>query len=207
MPFGARRVEVAGGVRSSHWVLRCGHAQSLAGVRVIGWVRLVPTISAGGDDGERGAPVVRQQVEIGGHPTWVDARGSGDETVLLLHGGMSNSHLLPTGSGSRGRAVPDRRIRSARARLHGGHARSIPLRGHGARNDRRARSRRRWSSASSRLERRRQRRPTRGMRRPDIVDRMAVIGANFHHDGVLPLELGEDSRCCPDLRGLRGPLA
>jgi pimeloyl-ACP methyl ester carboxylesterase len=31
------------------------------------------------------------------------------------------------------------------------------------------------------------------LRRPELVDRLVVIGANFHHDGVLPLELGEDS--------------
>ncbi len=31
------------------------------------------------------------------------------------------------------------------------------------------------------------------MRRPELVDRLVVIGTNFHHDGVLPLELGEDS--------------
>ena len=31
------------------------------------------------------------------------------------------------------------------------------------------------------------------MRRPKLVDRLVVIGANFHHDGVLPVELGEDS--------------
>ncbi len=31
------------------------------------------------------------------------------------------------------------------------------------------------------------------MRRPELVDRLVVIGANFHHEGVLPLELPEDS--------------
>ena len=31
------------------------------------------------------------------------------------------------------------------------------------------------------------------MRRPELVDRLVVIGTNFHHDGVLPLELSEDS--------------
>lgn len=33
-------------------------------------------------------------IDIDGHPTWVDDRGEGDETVLLLHGGMSHSGLL-----------------------------------------------------------------------------------------------------------------
>ena len=35
-----------------------------------------------------------ERIEINGHSTWVDDRGSGDETVLLLHGGMSNSDEL-----------------------------------------------------------------------------------------------------------------
>ena len=33
------------------------------------------------------------RVDIGGHPTWVETRGSGEETVLLLHGGVSNSDV------------------------------------------------------------------------------------------------------------------
>jgi pimeloyl-ACP methyl ester carboxylesterase len=33
-------------------------------------------------------------VDIGAHPTWVDERGRGVETVLLLHGGLSNSDDL-----------------------------------------------------------------------------------------------------------------
>jgi pimeloyl-ACP methyl ester carboxylesterase len=32
--------------------------------------------------------------DINGHPTWVEQRGSGTETVLLLHGGVSNSDDL-----------------------------------------------------------------------------------------------------------------
>ena len=33
-------------------------------------------------------------VDIDGHATWVEERGSGAETVLLLHGGLSDSSLL-----------------------------------------------------------------------------------------------------------------
>jgi len=33
-------------------------------------------------------------VDIDGHATWVEERGSGEETVLLLHGGLSDSSLL-----------------------------------------------------------------------------------------------------------------
>jgi pimeloyl-ACP methyl ester carboxylesterase len=35
-----------------------------------------------------------EHLDIGGHPTWVDQRGSGPATVILLHGGVSNSDLL-----------------------------------------------------------------------------------------------------------------
>jgi pimeloyl-ACP methyl ester carboxylesterase len=142
----------------------------------------------------QGGLVVRQHVEIGGHPTLVDARGSGDETVLLLHGGMSNSDLLLDTIGvplaERYRIVAfDRRghgyTADTPAPFHyedmaletigvleavvGGRAHLVG-----------------WSDGGivALLV---------AMRRPDLVDRMAVIGANFHHDGVLPLELGEDS--------------
>ena len=33
-------------------------------------------------------------LDVLGHPTWYEVRGSGDVTVLLLHGGMSNSDAL-----------------------------------------------------------------------------------------------------------------
>ena len=35
-----------------------------------------------------------ERVEINGHPTWVDQRGSGDTTVVMMHGGLSNSDAL-----------------------------------------------------------------------------------------------------------------
>src|SRR5215217_2476591 len=35
-----------------------------------------------------------ETVDINGHPTWVDQRGSGDTTILMLHGGLSNSDAL-----------------------------------------------------------------------------------------------------------------
>ncbi len=33
-------------------------------------------------------------LDVLGHPTWYTVRGTGDETVLLLHGGLSNSDAL-----------------------------------------------------------------------------------------------------------------
>jgi pimeloyl-ACP methyl ester carboxylesterase len=137
---------------------------------------------------------VGQLVEIGGHPTWVDERGSGDETVLFLHGGMSNSDLLLDGIGNplaeRYRVVAfDRRghgyTADTGAPFHyedmaqeavgvletvvGGRAHMVG-----------------WSDGGivALLV---------AINRPELVDRMVVIGANFRYDGVLPVELGEDS--------------
>lgn len=38
-------------------------------------------------------------LDIDGHPTWFTVQGSGEETVLLLHGGLSNSDALLDGIG------------------------------------------------------------------------------------------------------------
>jgi pimeloyl-ACP methyl ester carboxylesterase len=63
---------------------------------------------------------MNEMIYIGGHPTWVDARGAGDETVVLLHGGMSHSGLLLDAFGD---ALTDRyRVLSFDRR--GGHRRS-----------------------------------------------------------------------------------
>src|SRR6185295_13853574 len=35
-----------------------------------------------------------ERVEINGHPTWVDQHGSADKTILIMHGGLSNSDTL-----------------------------------------------------------------------------------------------------------------
>ena len=35
-----------------------------------------------------------ERIEINGHPTWVEQRGETGDTILLLHGGMSNSDTL-----------------------------------------------------------------------------------------------------------------
>src|SRR3954470_3946454 len=35
-----------------------------------------------------------ETVDINGHPTWIDQRGSGNESILILHGGLSNSDAL-----------------------------------------------------------------------------------------------------------------
>lgn len=38
-------------------------------------------------------------LDVLGHPTWYTVNGAGDETVLLLHGGISNSDVLLDGIG------------------------------------------------------------------------------------------------------------
>src|SRR3954452_25028325 len=35
-----------------------------------------------------------ERVDINGHPTWIDQHGSGNESILILHGGLSNSDAL-----------------------------------------------------------------------------------------------------------------
>jgi pimeloyl-ACP methyl ester carboxylesterase len=135
-----------------------------------------------------------ERIEIGEHPTWVEQRGSGAETVLLLHGGMSNSDLLLESLGdplaARYRVVAfDRRGHGYTAdtpapfhyadmatetigvleRVVGGRSHLVG-----------------WSDGGivALLV---------AMRRPQLVDRLVVIGANFNHDGVLPLDLPEHS--------------
>jgi pimeloyl-ACP methyl ester carboxylesterase len=137
---------------------------------------------------------VGERININGHPTWVEVRGEGDETVLLLHGGMSNSDLLFDAFGdelaARYRVVAfDRRghgyTADTPAPFHyedmgaetievlgavvGGPAHLVG-----------------WSDGGiiALLV---------GMRRPDLVGRLVVIGANYHFDGALPLEIPEDS--------------
>jgi pimeloyl-ACP methyl ester carboxylesterase len=133
-------------------------------------------------------------LDIAGHPTWVDDRGSGDETIVLLHGGMSNGDELMDAIGAalleRYRVVAfDRRGHGRTADtdepLHyddmatetievladvvGGPAHLVG-----------------WSDGGivALLV---------AMRRPDLVGRLVPIGANFHYDGVLSLDFPPDS--------------
>jgi pimeloyl-ACP methyl ester carboxylesterase len=126
-----------------------------------------------------------EYVDVVGHSTWVETAGAGSETVLLLHGGLSNSDdLLDTvGSaiGEHYRMVAfDRRGHGRTAdipgplhydematdtiavleQIVGGAAHLIG-----------------WSDGGiiALLVAR---------QRPDLVGRMVLIGANFHHDGL-----------------------
>src|SRR4051794_11635326 len=134
------------------------------------------------------------RVEINGHPTWVEERGNGDETVLLLHGGLSNSDAMlgsigPPLEQSYRVVAFDRRghgyTADTGAPFHyddmasetisvletvvGGKAHLVG-----------------WSDGGivSLYV---------ALRRPDLVDRMVVIGANFRFDGIHPIEFDPGS--------------
>jgi pimeloyl-ACP methyl ester carboxylesterase len=133
---------------------------------------------------------VNRMIDIGGHPTWVDDRGVGDETVVLLHGGMSHSGLLLDALGD---AMTDRyRVVSFDRRGHGrtadtgapfhyadmatetiGVLESVvggPAHLVG------------WSDGGiiSLLV---------ALRRPDLIRRMVIIGTNVHHNAALPVDV------------------
>ena len=135
-----------------------------------------------------------ERVDIGGHPTWIEKRGDGRETVLLLHGGLSNSDMLLDAVSapleqSYGVVAFDRRGHGFTAdsdapfhyddmatetigvleRVVGGSAHLVG-----------------WSDGGIVAL-------CVALRRPDLVERLVVIGANFHHDGLLPLELDPTS--------------
>jgi pimeloyl-ACP methyl ester carboxylesterase len=135
------------------------------------------------------------RVEINGHPTWIEVRGSGDKTVLLLHGGMSNSDVL---------------LDALSAPLGEQHYRVVAFdrRGHGFTADTDAPFHYEdmateaigvlenvvggpahlvgWSDGGivSLFV---------ALRRPDLVDRLVAIGTNFHHEGVMPIEMDPSS--------------
>jgi pimeloyl-ACP methyl ester carboxylesterase len=130
-----------------------------------------------------------ERIEINGHPTWIDENGSGDKTVLMMHGGLSNSDTLEA-------------LTNALAE----HYRVVAFdrRGHGRTADTDAPFHYDdmateaigvleqvigspahivgWSDGGNvgLLV---------AMRRPDLVDRMVVIGANFHFDGAMPISV------------------
>jgi pimeloyl-ACP methyl ester carboxylesterase len=135
-----------------------------------------------------------ERIEINGHPTWVERRGERGDPILLLHGGMSDSDslldALSTPLAERHRLVAfDRRghgfTADTDAPFHysdmaieaigvlenviGGRAHLVG-----------------WSDGGivSLLV---------ALQRPDLVDRLVLIGVNFHFEGVLPLDLDPSS--------------
>ena len=119
-------------------------------------------------------------LDVLGNPTWFDVRGDGDETVLLLHGGLSSSDAILDGLGAE--LVRHRRVAAFDRRGHGRtadtpepfHYESMvdetiaiiehlggPVHVIG------------WSDGGivGLLL---------AMRRPELVDRLVTIGANYH---------------------------
>ena len=133
---------------------------------------------------------MNQMIDIGGHPTWVDDRGAGDETVVLLHGGMSHSGLFLDVLGDaltdRYRVVSFDRRGCGRTADPGGPFHYADMatdtvdvlesvvhgRGHLVG----------WSDGGiiALLV---------ALRRPDLIRRMVVIGTNVHHDAALPVDV------------------
>jgi pimeloyl-ACP methyl ester carboxylesterase len=135
-----------------------------------------------------------ERVEINGHPTWVEQRGDTGDTIVLLHGGMSNSDTLLDVLGA--------------PLAHGHRLVAFDRRGHGytADTDAPFHYDAMATEAIGVLE------DVVGgpahlvgwsdggivgllvaLDRPDLVDRLVLIGVNFHHDGVLPLEMDPSS--------------
>jgi pimeloyl-ACP methyl ester carboxylesterase len=154
------------------------------------------------------SPSSAEYVEVRGHPTWVVRSGAGDQALLLLHGGMSNSddllHSLGTPLGGSRELIAFDRIGHGRTAdtadpLHyaamaeeviaileqvaGAPGRTVHLIG--------------WSDGGiAALLAARQ--------RPDLIGRQVLIGTNFHHSGITLGEISEDS---PIAAGMRAEYA
>jgi pimeloyl-ACP methyl ester carboxylesterase len=159
-------------------------------------------VVGGADATVRGCAV--GYVDVDGHATWVDISGqtgAAAETVVVLHGGMSNSDelLKPIGGALRGmyRVVAfDRRGHGRSAdtdtpfhyddmatetiqvleTVVGGPAHLVG-----------------WSDGGivAMLV---------ALRRADLVNRLVLIGANFHFDGLRHLDFGPDSEVITRIR-------
>jgi pimeloyl-ACP methyl ester carboxylesterase len=134
-------------------------------------------------------------INIDGLSTWTDTRGSGENTVVLLHGGLGNSDQLFDSIGSD--LEQDFRVVAFDRRGHGytadteepfhydemaTHAIKVlehldaPSKVHLVG----------WSDGGivAMLV---------ALRRPDLVDRLVLIGTNFHFDGIHAPDPGDDS--------------
>ena len=129
-------------------------------------------------------------IDIRGHPTWIDERGEGGDPIVLLHGGLSHSDTLLDAIGDA--LAADHRLVSFDRRGHGYTADTdapfhyddmaietigvleqvVGGRAHLVG----------WSDGGivALLV---------ALRRPDLVDRLVLIGVNFRFDGMLPLDV------------------
>jgi pimeloyl-ACP methyl ester carboxylesterase len=128
-------------------------------------------------------------VKIDGHPTWVEDRGGSGESLLLLHGGLSNSDQLLDSIGPR---------LANRHRLV-----AFDRRGHGYTADTNAAFH--YADMATEAVKVLEKvvgGPTHlvgwsdggivallvALERPDLVNKLIVVGTNYHHDGLLPVE-------------------
>ena len=127
------------------------------------------------------------RIDVDGLSTWTETRGSGEHTVVLLHGGLEQRRMLDSmgaSSTERYRVV------------------AFDRRGHGYTADTERRSTTTtWPRRPSPCSRRVVGGPAHlvgwsdggivallvALRRPDLVDRLVLIGVNFHFDGMLPI--------------------
>ena len=132
-------------------------------------------------------------VSILGHDTWASIGGEKDETVLLLHGGLSNSDAMLDTIG--GPLSDTYRVTAFDRRGHGRTADTAEPFHYATMAD----------ETIAFLEHLGGRAHVVGwsdggnvgllvaLQRPDLVGRLVTIGANFHHDGLRPVTGDPDS--------------
>ena len=133
-------------------------------------------------------------IDIDGVNTWTDTRGSGENTVVLLHGGLGNSDQLFDSIGTD--FEQDFRVFGFDRRGHGYTAdteepfhyddmatQAIKVLEHFDLSKAHLVG---WSDGGivAMLV---------ALRRPDLVDRLVLIGTNFHFEGIHELDLGDGS--------------
>jgi pimeloyl-ACP methyl ester carboxylesterase len=142
---------------------------------------------------------VATRIDIDGLSTWTEVRGNGDATVVLLHGGLGNSDHLLDSIGDELEA--NFRLVAFDRRGHGytpdtdepfhydemaTHAIAVLEHVAGETDAASPMHLVGWSDGGivALLV---------ALRRPDLVDRLVLIGVNFHHDGLNEFDTGDDS--------------
>jgi pimeloyl-ACP methyl ester carboxylesterase len=133
-------------------------------------------------------------IELNGHPTWARLPKGKGPTVVLLHGGMSSSASLLRVLGPS--LSKKYRVAAFDRRGHGRTADTDEPFSYSAMAD----------ETTAFIERLDRRVHVLGhsdggnvallvaMRRPDLLRRIVVIGANYHHDGLMPLPSFDNDR-------------